>query len=324
MAVQVSAGKFKLQVDGTEVPSDVDNLLTSAIVDSNLHQPDMFVLSFRDPDRSVLSKTGAKIGSKIKVSAFSDVTPSGDLLLTGDVTALEVEHDGAGTFTVLRGYDESHLLFRGRHTETYQNMTAADIAQKVAQRANLQPGQIDSTSPVFPYVSQNNSNDWMFLKKLAADIGYEVLVEEGKLHFRQPASSSAGPAAGSLTNTTDPLALTMGAHILRLRSIVTSADQVGQVEVRGWDPSQKQKVVSTSPAGTSSASVGTSPSNLASVFRQCHLVRRRCTVLQPDRGRHGGQGFSGPHQQRLRGTGRGGSRQLETPRRCGHKPEPGR
>ena len=175
------------------MPQDVDNLLTSAIVDSNLHQPDLFVLSFRDPDRSVLSKTGAKIGSKVKVTAFSNAAPSGDLLLTGDVTALEVEHDGAGTFTVLRGYDESHLLFRGRYTETYQNMTAADIAQKVAQRANLQPGQIDSTSPVFPYVSQNNSNDWLFLKKLAADIGYEVLVEDGKLHFRQPASSSAGP-----------------------------------------------------------------------------------------------------------------------------------
>ena len=60
MAVQVSAGKFKLQVDGTEVPSDVDNLLTSAIVDSNLHQPDMFVLSFRDPDRPSCRKRGQK------------------------------------------------------------------------------------------------------------------------------------------------------------------------------------------------------------------------------------------------------------------------
>ena len=215
-------------------------------MDSNLHQPDMFVLIFSRPRPVRLVENRGKNRLQDKGDAFSDVTPSGDLLLTGDITALEVEHDGAGTFTVLRGYDESHLLFRGRYTETYQNMTAADIAQKVAQRANLQPGQIDSTSPVFPYVSQNNSNDWLFLKKLAADIGYEVLVDEGKLHFRQPASSSAGPSAGSLTNTTDPLALTMGAHILRLRSMVTSADQVGQVEVRGWDPSQKQKVVSTS------------------------------------------------------------------------------
>ena len=49
MAVQESAGKFKIEVDGTEVPKDVDNLLTSAIVDSNLHQPDLFVLIFSRP-----------------------------------------------------------------------------------------------------------------------------------------------------------------------------------------------------------------------------------------------------------------------------------
>ena len=74
-AVQESAGKFKIEIDGTEVPKDVDNLLTSAIVDSNLHQPDLFVLSFRDPDRTVVSKTGAKIGSKVRVTAFSDCSP---------------------------------------------------------------------------------------------------------------------------------------------------------------------------------------------------------------------------------------------------------
>ena len=52
-----------------------------------------------------------------------------------DPPALEVDHDTSGTFTVLRGYDQSHLLFRGRYTETYQNMTAADTARKVAQPA---------------------------------------------------------------------------------------------------------------------------------------------------------------------------------------------
>lgn len=271
MAFQQTASKFKIEVDGTAVPDDVDNLLTSAVVDSNLHQPDLFVISFRDPKRTVLTKTGAKIGSKVTVTAFSAAAPGGDKLMTGQVTALEVEHDGAGTFTVLRGYDESHLLFRGRYTETYQNMTAADIAGKIAQRANLQVGQIDPTSPVFPYVSQNNANDWSFLKKLAGDVGYEVLVDDGKLYFRQPVPSTTGPAQGDLTQTNDPLALTMGAHILRLRSVVTSADQVGQVEVRGWDPVQKTKLVGTAQAGTTSAVVGTQPSALAGTFGSATL-----------------------------------------------------
>jgi uncharacterized protein involved in type VI secretion and phage assembly len=271
MAVQQSAGKFKVEIDGTEVPADIDNLLTSALVDGNTNQPDMFVLAYRDSNRVVLPKTGAKIGSKVKITAFSAVAPAGDRLLVGDVTALEVEHDGAGTFTVLRGYDESHLLFRGRYTETYQNMTAADIATKVGKRAGLQVGQIDPTSPVHPYVSQNNCNDWVFLRRMATEVGYEVVVEDGKLHFRQPVSSSGGPGSGDLTDTNDPLQLTMGAHVLRLRSVLTSADQVGQVEVRGWDPKQKQVLVSTAQAGTKSASVGVNPAQLAGVFGQATL-----------------------------------------------------
>ena len=33
------------------------------------------------------------------------------------ITALEAEFDSGGTFTVIRGYDQTHRLFRGRHTD---------------------------------------------------------------------------------------------------------------------------------------------------------------------------------------------------------------
>lgn len=266
MPAQQSAGTFKIKVDGAELPADVEHLLTTAVVDGNLNQPDLFVLSFRDPDRVVLAKTGAKVGSAVVITAFSAVAPGGDQLLTGDVTALETSHDGSGTFTIVRGYDQSHRLFRGRHTETYQNMTYADIAKKVAKRAGLNPGQVDATSQVYPYVSQNNQNDWQFLRKLATDVGYEVAVVDGKLNFRQPAASSGGPGAGDLTSTDDPYTLTMGAHILRLRSVVTSSDQVSQIQVRGWDPAQKKAVIGTASASASSADIGTTPAKMAEAF----------------------------------------------------------
>ena len=111
--VQQTAGKFKIEVEGAEVPADVDQLLDSATVEDNLNQPDLFMLVFRDADRVVLQKTGAKIGSKVTITAFSDASSGGDKLLSGEVTALEVEHDGTGTFTIIRGYDRSHRLFRG-------------------------------------------------------------------------------------------------------------------------------------------------------------------------------------------------------------------
>ena len=47
--------------------------------------------------------------------------------MTGEVTALQSEFDTGGTFTVMRGYDAAHRLFRGRRTEAYMQMTASDI-----------------------------------------------------------------------------------------------------------------------------------------------------------------------------------------------------
>jgi phage protein D len=272
VAVQQTAGKFKIDIDGSEVPSDVDQLLYAAVVEDNLNQPDLFMLSFRDAQRVVLEKTGAKIGSKVTITAFSDLSAGGDKLLSGEITALELEHDGSATFTILRGYDRSHRLFRGRRSETYQNVTYGDVVKKVAQRAGLQTGRIDSGGPVHPVVAQSNLSDWQLLQVLARDLGYEVAVIDGKLDFREPADSAQGPGKGDLTSVSNPLELTMGAHILRLRAIVTAAEQVPEVEVRGWDPNLKKPVVSTAPAKTKTATLSIKPADLANTFNSPKLV----------------------------------------------------
>jgi phage protein D len=271
MAVQQTAGKFKIAVADNEIPADVDHLLLSAVIETNTNEPDMFVLTFRDADRSVLQKTGAKIGAKISITAFSDATSGGDKLLSGEVTALEVEHDTTGTFTIIRGYDTSHRLFRGRHSESYQNVTYSDVVKKVAQRAGLPVGQVDDSSPVHPVVGQTNVSDWELLQRMARDIGYHVAVTEGKLDFRKPTDSSDGPGGGNMQGS-NPLELTMGVHLLRLRSVVTAAEQVPQVQVRGWDPKQKQALVSSAPAKTATATISLKPADLAGTFSSPSLV----------------------------------------------------
>ncbi len=88
-------------------------------------------------------------------------------LIQGEVTALEAEFDSTGTYTVIRGYDQAHRLFRGRRTETYTQSTASDVATKVAQRAGLTVGKVESTSTVFDHLSQGGVTDWEFLDSLA-------------------------------------------------------------------------------------------------------------------------------------------------------------
>jgi hypothetical protein len=47
---------------------------------------------------------------------------------------------------VIRGYDQTHRLFRGRHTESFVQMTASDIAKKVAQKAGLKIGEVGAVA----------------------------------------------------------------------------------------------------------------------------------------------------------------------------------
>src|SRR4051794_41099130 len=186
--------------------------------------PDLFFLRFRDGEGAVLPRSGIRIGSTISLSvASTEAVPPGPLLI-GEVTALEKEHDGTGTFTVVRGLDRAHRLTRGRRVVGFQEMTVSDVATKIARGAGLQVGQVDATMTVHQQLSQGNVSDWDFLHRLAADIGAEVAVREGNLEFRRPTKASQAPAGTRAVE--DPLVLELGRNLLQLRAVVTSGEQV--------------------------------------------------------------------------------------------------
>ncbi len=65
-----------VDIDGATLPADVVPLLTSAFVDDSQRLPDMFELRFRDTDHLVISKSGAKIGSTVKISVMTSTSQS--------------------------------------------------------------------------------------------------------------------------------------------------------------------------------------------------------------------------------------------------------
>ncbi len=256
-----------VQIDGKDLPADVMPLLISAFVDDSQRLPDMFALRFRDPGRIVLAKSGAKVGAKAKIMVQVAGAQAPEPLIEGEITALEAEFDSGGTFTVIRGYDQAHRLFRGRHTESFVQMTASDIATKVAQNAGLTVGEVTSTKTVFPHVSQAGQTHWELLELLTRDNGYEVTVRDGKFSFAAPTTASDAPAASSGSGPQDPLVLELGRDLLRFRSVLTSAQQPTEVEVRGWDVATKQALTSTAPSQTRSADLPTvKPQDLAKAF----------------------------------------------------------
>jgi phage protein D len=256
--------KPRVEVDGSPLAADVEVLLEQVVVDDHLHLPDMFLLRFRDVGSQVVRQARLQIASKVRISA-PGASGGSELLIDGEVTALEAEYDAGGSRALVRGYDASHRLHRGRVTQSYQNVKDSDIARTVAQRAGLGAGSIDDSLTTHAHVSQLNLSDWDFLKARAGEIGFEVAVTEGKLHFRKPRPSADAPGQGDLLSST-PLQLVYGQDLMEFRPRLSSAEQVKDVKVRGWDPSRKQVVIGSSPAGTSSARLSASPADLAHKF----------------------------------------------------------
>ncbi len=271
MPAQDFTNQLLVSVGGGPVPADVAALFIGGLIDDSRSAPDLFVLRYRDPHNIVVEKGKFAIGAPVTLAVASNEATAPTVLLAAEITALEKEFDGTGTFTTIRGLDKSHRLQRGRRVAAYVQMSAFDVAAKVAKQAGLDAGRIDPGGPVLEQISQPNISDWELLRQLARDAGAELAVADGKLDFRKPTTASDAPHTEAKA-TEDPLVLELGRNLLRLRAIVTSAEQVPNVQVRGWDYKSKRSVIAEAPAATSTAHNGAKPDELAKLFKAPKLV----------------------------------------------------
>lgn len=256
----------EILVDGVQLRDDVLGLIERVLIDCSVHLADMVEVCFRDTARDAISRAGIRIGSTLTVSATRAGDGTQTRLVQAEVTALESEFDEFGTRAVARGYDHAHRLSRGRRTHSYNDVTDADVVRAVASRARLKVGEVATGGPVHEHVAQLNSTDWEFLLARGRETGHEVAVLDGALHWRRPARSDDAPAAASDLDPREARQLVLGTNLLRFRPRVTAAAQVGEVEVRGWDPQRKQPVIGRAAAATTSATIGLDPAGLARTF----------------------------------------------------------
>ncbi|MEU8825086.1 VgrG-related protein [Streptomyces sp. NPDC048636] len=241
--------------------------LVSCVVDENVGLPDAAVLTFRDPDHEFLKTTGITIGTPLRVSVVTVKGQARERLFNGEVTALEVDRDRTGSFTVVRAYSKAHRLQRGRKVVAYRNMTASAIVRKVAAGAGLTCGTVQAAPVTYKQLSQANVSDWDFLQFLAAESGAQVRVDDkGMLQFTKARKASGAPAP-STSATRNPLVLEYGRNLLALRASLSAADGASQVEVRGWDTTTKRPLVARQPSVNSDTVVpGLSPALASARF----------------------------------------------------------
>jgi phage protein D len=254
-----------ISVGGAPLPEQVQARVLQVTVDTDAGGPDSCRIILDDPDRDQLARSGLELNVELTVSAGRTGERTGLEVFSGLVYHLGFEYADRGAFTTVVAYDHSYNLYNGRHTATYQNVTDSDLATTLARQAGLEIGQVESTPVVHEHVSQINETHWDFLSRRAREIDFMVRITGGKLDFTRSTAAADGPDPGDYESV-DRLALVPGGNLAQLSARVTAAQQVTEVEVRGWDPKNKRAIVATAPARTRGAELRDKPDAVARAF----------------------------------------------------------
>ncbi|WP_322780101.1 VgrG-related protein [Frankia sp. Cas4] len=251
-----------LYLDGRRVPLEVAECVRTVVVNSDLAAPDSCRLVLDDPGREMLTRAGFEFRAALRVAAVRPGDTAEQTLFEGTIYSLGFEYDERGATATAVGYDSSYALFNGVHTATYANVTDSDLVRRIATEVGIATGTIQATSVVHDHVGQVNETHWEFLGRRAREIDRQLLIRAGRLDFVRPTDAGDGPQPGNY-DSQDRLALTPGGNLEVFCARVTAAQQVAEVEVRGWDDRNKRELVATAPARTRAAQVRDTPGDLA-------------------------------------------------------------
>ena len=215
---QHSSSTFTVTVDGTPLPADVEEIMSYAVVEDNLNLPDMFFLSFLDPGASPSTKGGFKIGGRGQDRGASEANPAGEPLFSGEVTALEVEFEGGRHPHGRPGLRPRPTASTGAARPGRSRTSSTPTSSSRWPRRPAWPwaGSTPDRAGPPPHVAQANMTDAEFLTSLAGEVGFVLVVEDGKVNFRPPTDSAEAPGEGDL-DAQDPLQLVQGDNLLRLQ-----------------------------------------------------------------------------------------------------------
>ncbi|MFQ5881387.1 MAG: phage late control D family protein [Candidatus Methylomirabilales bacterium] len=231
---------FTVRVDGSDLPPAARGEVAKIIVEESLDSAGTFAIELNNWDMDT---------QQVKWSDATLFQPGGvveiqlgyvealETVMVGEITGLELSFpEHARALLTVRGYDRLHRFRRGRRTRSYLQVKDSDVAQQIASDLGLTP-DVEDSGEVHPYLLQMNQTDIDFLLTRARAIGYELLVEDKTLRFRKVKHDRGKVVALDFTH-----------GLMTFYAYLSTADQVSQVTVRGWDLQAKQALVGQAQA----------------------------------------------------------------------------
>jgi phage protein D len=135
-------------------------------------------------------------------------------------------------YLVVRGYQKTHRLQRGKKTATYLMMPDNLIISKICMTAGI-PVTAMPVPGLNEYVLQNNQSDWDFIQERGKRAGFELKTNALGITTFGPRGVPSGT----------PALLRYGKNLLSFRPRVNAYGQVSAVTVQGWDPKLKMPIL---------------------------------------------------------------------------------
>lgn len=251
---------FEISLHGKDLAPQVIHDVTEVSYRDSLSDVDGFELTLANYDSS--SPTYASTATRTFKYSDQDLFNPGkqlelklgylgggelETMITGVITSLTPSFPASGFSTLkVSALNVLHKLRTKQRSVAYTKRTDGQIAGEIAQRLGVQIDPDRDEGETHEYILQDNQYDIVFLMERAHAIGYELTVDETVspvlIHYKP--SERMNDVAYRLS---------YGASLISFDPNLSTARQVSQVTVTGWDALHKQKI----QASASLSQIGT-------------------------------------------------------------------
>ena len=170
-----------------------------------------------------------KFGSDVVIYSGDEQRPQA--IFSGKVTAIEAEFARHGSpELVVFAEDALQRARMNRRTAMHRDVSIADLARDVAQRAGLRPVVTGFSDGIGPQM-QLNESDLAFLRRILRAYDGDLQVVDAELQV-----APRSEVQRSSVN------LAMYGQLLRVRVTADLADQASEVTIAGWDPERGDRI----------------------------------------------------------------------------------